>query len=1353
MDLLRKPALFGTLLCLSTGAMAAQAQTGHVEMTAARAQSGVGGVPLRDGNKGEVRLLWIVTTGWLPASGVNVFRLDRPDKPLNDAPLKLDARALSPEAATKINSTTAANKPLFGAGIATRADVTLSSKAAFSAFKGEAQRLQVQPGVRGAQIAAQAAKVPNVIAYRSLLKPPQTVAPTRETAPLTDDEKTVSARIQVLLAGLTSYSAAQNLGLAFVDKTALPTASYTYILKSADAAATEIARVVVPITEKTAPPAPTGLDAVQTGQKSIALHWEPISAEEEKALLGTTYSVYRDAKKLNKSPIRIPFLPTTDGGHIAPMTSFIDSDAPLGTVHYTVTMTDAFGRVSPASATDVTMTDLRVPAPITRVVAAVSQTTPGALRIYWIAPDIATGDIPTTLSSSFTQIIPDTNIGIYRSEGGQPETILTPAAPGTVLTDMNTIMGQTVADMNKVMGQIPADILDLRVADFLALVPDFYPGTATDDLREQSVDKLYVRLNLDGKMDFYRATRTIRSYLDTTGTVDKDYRYHVVPGYTINPGHYGTGSYSVSTAIPTKAVPATPAAFAGTFRKGQGDFGFVEEGAAPKMRRLGVAQAEVEQPRVKETAIKSAKATPARKASDKAPLKTIAGYVTLTWQAVPFSSKVRYRIFRAAATGLFPAAQSAAVGDPPVIPNLNTVPRLGSPQRASMSAVVQQRHQYTAKYYANFPGVALQNYVLLAVTDKTQFVDSVPVSQRMHYDYRIVPVSRWGVEGAAAPVADVLIPATLPPSLPTLLKTQVDENVSDGHVRLTISANPPDENVAKYLVFRKSLADIMQAAQRDTAPRVRVASTRNIAVPPSIGTVPQSKVHNLSIKEMKANNSAILKRLLELEGYTKVGEIPTTATTFVDTSGVPRVPYSYEVVAVNTDSIGSRPSSPLDATAIKVHCDAPRNLAAKSSAGGETSGGITDRLGLSDSSAKDSNAVTVSWQAPALETPAHYVLERSVERITRGSEATKSGATTFVTLDGNLAQGATQFSDTSIRSGRKYTYRLCAVDSEGLFSEPKVVSIVIPALAAANFGDPKPSNDPAPPNTNPNPLPNPTPTPLPGPSLGKIGAPKPATPRGRFGETYFITADQQFAVRVEKAVYSLDAYAIDAQNYYYCRPNERFIKLTLRIKNTSSQPLPFDYQTVTAHTIGADDSALSETKNWKALDTGKLANRTVAPGQEFIVEGIVVAPADQTPRAISFGDCSFDLSDPANTLPALDASSEQPAALQAPCSLAYTIGTVDSVGRSGGNYVVAVTVRNATLAPLTLGPQSIGVEPFDQDGDKYAPEPLQIEQPNLAPGASTQIHFVFKVPQAVQIKQIKLREKDSRVYVISPGDK
>ena len=85
--------------------------------------------------------------------------------------------------------------------------------------------------------------------------------------------------------------------------------------------------------------------------------------------------------------------------------------------------------------------------------------------------------------------------------------------------------------------------------------------------------------------------------------------------------------------------------------------------------------------------------------------------------------------------------------------------------------------------------------------------------------------------------------------------------------------------------------------------------------------------------------------------------------------------------------------------------------------------------------------------------------------------------------------------------------------------------------------------------------------------------------------------------------------------------------------------------------------------------------------------------------------------------------------------------------------MVAVTVRNATLAPLTLGPQSIGVEPFDQDGDKYAPEPLQIDQPNLAPGATTQFRFVFKVPQAVQIKQIKLREKDSRVYVISPGDK
>ena len=140
-----------------------------------------------------------------------------------------------------------------------------------------------------------------------------------------------------------------------------------------------------------------------------------------------------------------------------------------------------------------------------------------------------------------------------------------------------------------------------------------------------------------------------------------------------------------------------------------------------------------------------------------------------------------------------------------------------------------------------------------------------------------------------------------------------------------------------------------------------------------------------------------------------------------------------------------------------------------------------------------------------------------------------------------------------------------------------------------------------------------------------LGAPRPSTRAAHFRDTYFLTGGQVFAVRVEKATYQVAGYAIDPANYYYCHPSEKFLLLTMRVKNVSAQAQPFDYQTITASVATGDGSDLPPTKNWKALDTNRLANRTVAPGEEVVIEGVVTVPAEGSPRTLLFGDCAFDL--------------------------------------------------------------------------------------------------------------------------------
>ncbi|MBB6049584.1 hypothetical protein [Armatimonas rosea] len=1354
----------------------------------------------------QVRLLWMVTQGWLPEGGVNLYRSDQPTKPLNESPIKLDAKFNLDAKLAPGTRSGAANK-LFGQAIArTSTETTLSSKEAFADFKQKLQDVQSEPGVRGSQMAAKAAaQAPKVIAYRKRLAPPKAPADLKGGVPLTVEEQINSARIQVLLSALTSYEAAQKFGLAFIDKTARAGVAYTYTLRAVDKQGKElpgdIATVQVPASGSLTPPAPAELNGVQLSQTSIALHWEPLTATEEEALVGATYAVYREGKKLNETPLRIAFQPTVDttgkldGKHIAPMVSFIDSTVPLPqtvgatNLNYSVILTDAFGRESTPAKLAVSLEDLRTPGPVTNVIAVPSRTTPGALRVVWAPPSDDTGDAPLSPLS----------FDLYRTESNQPEVALTTPTTRIGNTPISTSLLQapelkdiTLRDFLKVMPQWEAMLttsVDLSSLGNLGggIIPAIFSKDELTALRDQPLTEVLRRLTdlQTSTTDTVRANaaknfltvhaqdpNALRFFLDTTGVPDKNYSYRVAACYTTNPSHHGTPAQSAVTALPSTAAPAAPAAgwsLSATFAKGAGSFGYLQDGTSPTLRTSGRVGAET---MTSVLAAKQAKRAGAGKpggfvAGNDAKAKfgpsgtklfkptttkAIAGKVTVKWQPAVFTSPTTYRVYRAVATGLFPTAPIASAGQVPQ-PKAPLNPKLGMPQKPGFKDIVQQRLA-PVKYFENYPSVPRQNYVLLGETTKTEFTDTLGVSQRTHYHYRVVPVSRWGVEGPETPVTDVLVPATLPPSTPTLLSAVVDELQDDGRVRLAISPGPANENITRYAVFAKAVDAAARVVQREQS-RTHVASTQNLPIRQA-PTLSQSRLRNLSMKDLKANGGALLRTLLDPQGYVKIGEVAASANreqplTFVDTKTPPRVPMAYRVVAINEDQIGSQPSNVLDGTALKVRCESPRSFTSV----------------LAHDSTTGTPQAELHWQAPASEVPASYVLERATQKLT------DTAAPNFIKLP---SPTGLQLLDGDVRSGRKYTYRLRAVDSEGLFSEPLTATVVVPALAAASFGDPAPSTTPAPPPPVAPVKPNP---------VEPTGELLPRSKSAQFGKWYRYDTDNRWAFSILTAEYTTAAFVWgpkDDTRLFYPTPQEKFIKLTLAVKNIGKDSYEFGYQSLIGHGVSADGNNGPDFQNFKRTDNGNQSQQLLPAGKTTTVEAIVTVSATGAAKAIHVGETVFPLGE-GNTVASLPpflskdgvtVAAEVPAqrgqAYPGARFEAAFVGITRSSAMFGDQaledgkefVIVTLALKNKAIEESKAEYQTFTLTLYDTDDDKYtADKPYKETKPEpvtapLAPtgtdGDSRLVRYLFTVPKGASFKRMTLREGDARTYVYPQGE-
>lgn len=304
-------------------------------------------------------------------------------------------------------------------------------------------------------------------------------------------------------------------------------------------------------------------------------------------------------------------------------------------------------------------------------------------------------------------------------------------------------------------------------------------------------------------------------------------------------------------------------------------------------------------------------------------------------------------------------------------------------------------------------------------------------------------------------------------------------------------------------------------------------------------------------------------------------------------------------------------------------------------------------------------------------------------------------------------------------------------------------------------------------------LPNPT------------GDPHDPSKSAEFGVPY--KYQDKFAVAILKAEYSIAPFVWGTRTndpaHYYCRPGEKFLKVTMHVRNISSEPKEFGYQSIVAHAVS--DTTSEEMNKYKRMDNGGYAKLVMQPGKELLVQGILVVPASGPVQKIVLGDgdTEFPLNQGKNQIGRLPADVSQdgvtvPEECPAVKGKAYPgfklETTLVSVGFSNEQfhgspaeqgktfYVVTLKVKNKNVEDTEIHYESHYLYLYDENDDKYeAKTPYkataaEVVTAPLGPDGSDSservIRYYFEVPKGVRFKRLTINEYDSRVYVYKATD-
>jgi len=993
----------------------------------------------------EVRLRWTVKEGRIPEGSYNVYRVDAAERgagnrapgqkvKVNPAVIALNTAAAS---AVKLSPRFQFNTLMLRARQATPgvADKDLfsieppgprppSSTPVFQAMKAATQRARSSkgPGFSSRGLQAELENIPAVRDYLTKIQgaPPGEPAPAarghehgaRDLNPQAEAVRDAQSRL--ILGSMANPALGKAMGLAYDDKNVLAGKTYQYILgyTAPGRAEVEVATTTITVGADGPPGAPQGLMARQVNETIVALRWERVTSEEEARLGIAGYFVTRvDAQnpigaKLNEAPIL--------------KAAMLDLTSPTKKL------------VDPA---DSFVDTKAVEGNLTYRVVAVDmfgrESVPASVAIAF--EDWRTPPPPTTVSAAMN---------------GDAATIRVICNPSNLPIKLNVYR----ADSEK-----PND------APILLTPTPIASGAAL------------------GANALYGA------FADANVPRDRYYRYLVTAMYAKNLRE-SSPAISSPMAAPLLTPPPVPTGLKPEPFVRAGSRG-INDGLV-SISKLTQAATVVAAPTKKDGAVSVSKLGQIGKFGISASMRDIGGVQGISWdRATAGGQPYTYKVYRAVATGYVPTPTGAersigiqnlseqqqrgildgTIGMTSLKPGMATTALAQEPPR-KYPMVVVNKFGAGSQYYDLITAVPRERWLLAGeVKSGTRFGEEIGKAQAHFVKYRVIPVSRWGIEGSSAEIT-VRIPATLPPGMPTL--NLVHPNQTErAHIDVDFQGNLLQEDVTAYRVYRKPLPprnqmmDILSkkgfvlaqkfvkpdpvgpVAQKPTDPIAvpfkPAATTTAVATPPPSST-PAAQPFATTISQAAATASAVTftkpskfasMMLREVSEQRGIGDKVTMK--LVDTQRIYDVLGLYDMTGYQEVGVLSVPDPSKAAKLTFTDKSAEPEIEYAYRVVAQNRDGLQSRPSVVlDASAHKTRAappasvalastaggVQITWVAGP--DSMAYIVQRAAE----GGK--------FIQITGMLP-GLLKFTDFSTRSGRTYQYQVLAVDKFGNVSQPK----------------------------------------------------------------------------------------------------------------------------------------------------------------------------------------------------------------------------------------------------------------------------------------------------------------------------
>lgn len=811
----------------------------------------------------EVRLRVRPMNGWLPADGVRIYRIvgSNPKVLVSQSkPSDATVDRMVPSLKGKALWSSAARTMATNRALDFRAIRPPSTAARFRDLKTAnetilslRERPESDPQ-RSAQIAQTLNRIGTLRAQALPRLSIQTLRPGLSGAVPTlsaADRDIFAARGRLALAALVKSTVAESLGLGATDRGVRSGDRVRYVVVamrgSADGAGLDTTEITVG--GETAPPAPTGLDAQQdvddNGEPTgtVALRWDRLDAAVEERLLNASYRIERREAPAPTSAIRtgIGTLPgtkvalsTTDttwqkvnakpvviaaiDGTEEPVSFYDDDLDEPGTYEYRIVLVDGFDRTSPWSEPErIRIVEWRHPANPIRPEATLDSEIRDAGAKSAVAPVPTKGVLGLRRQApAIPRDLRSWSAGILAGGKASVSVSWSPVDAPRGLTVKYRVWRLDVEDSTAV----PVLITPQPIAG------EDMPPTPDQAAATTSAQTLSRQIQAGSLLPAVkRAQKSLLEQLRTAalpriGTADTgvpmDHKYvYLVRAVYVESGFESKDVPSGKLSVPSPARPPTVQGFSYA--------GFTPSQLLPASQMLADTVG-TSRPRAFSIARAGlARPAPAIGAYRSAGPATTGGFIASSRLKSGVKLDPSKMVAGGAAGGAaLTTTTSPTAGAPVVMPDLARgpiLPRVPVFARADLSklrmnflrsrddgGIVTLRWNAVPRLrdvcykiqrrYSNLPFADVGT----TVANRTEFRDVMPRSAARTYVYRVIAITRWGVEGAASAEIQAPVPSTVQPSRPNLMAVAPD--TGDRAIRVRVDPNPAEESVIRYRILR-----------------------------------------------------------------------------------------------------------------------------------------------------------------------------------------------------------------------------------------------------------------------------------------------------------------------------------------------------------------------------------------------------------------------------------------------------------------------------------------------------------------------------------------------------------------------